>query len=337
MKRYPIKLAAKPAWWHVRLPEIRRQLSTMRHCRIEKLLASKELYAVFFQEKEFPKPEVRWPAAASSANPNAFKTSGIDPQCLMLIAGVHGAEAEGVAAVMNLLQLLETGKDLRGCERPALLSLLRAYRIVVIPCCNPDGRAISPDHLQGVSKEEFPRISQGVWKHGETISWAQSKEFFPLPMDRVAFPGGYPNREGYNIMHDCAPGKVYTREAAAILELTERVQPDLFLNLHSQQGESILGRPSTFDYKRNIIRGRRLSEQVFRALQKHQLPALKPCGNSQSLNLNTAAVMLTGTLAMTYESTTDCGLTFNQILESHYVMLETVLASGQKKIFAPRR
>ena len=48
------------------------------------------------------------------------------------------------------------------------------------------------------------------------------------------------------------------------------------------------------------------------------------------------AALLSGAQAMTYESTTDSGLSFDGLLESHYVMLETVLAAGLQEPFAPR-
>ena len=335
-KPYNIVLEERPDWWKVRLPEIAEELSKVKKGRVETILPEKDIRAVFYQEKDFPAPEVRWTAAASSADPNRYKTSGYDPQCIMMIAGVHGAEAEGVITILNLVSLLETGKDLRGKERPVLCELLKKYRLVMIPCCNPDGRKISPDHMRGCPMEEFHRISQGVWADGTTISWAESKQYFPLPLDRVAFPGGYPNGDGFNIMHDCAPGRLSTKEASAILDLTERCQPDLFLNLHSQEFKSLLCRPGLFNYPGHISRGNELAAAVYKALCDAGYPALEPKGSSYALNLNTAAVMLTGAQAMTYESTTDSGLSFDGLLESHYVMLETVLSAGLQEPFAPR-
>ena len=335
-KPYDITLEPCPDWWKVRLPEIAEELSKIRKGRVETIVESKNIQAVFYNEKQFPVPDTRWTIAASSSDPNRYKTSGYDPQCIMLIAGVHGAEAEGVITILNLISLLETGKDLRGKERPELCRLLQQYRLVMIPCCNPDGRAISPDHMRGCPMEEFHRISQGVWADGSTITWAESKQFYPLPLDKVSFPGGYPNGEGYNIMHDCAPGKLCTEEAAVILSLAEKCQPDLFLNLHSQERESLLCRPGLFNYAENIRRGNELAAACYRALCAAGFPALEPKGSSQALNLNTAVVMLSGAQAMTYESTTDSGLSFDGLLESHYVMLETVLKAGLQEPFAPR-
>lgn len=334
-KPYPVKLKERPSWWKVRLPEIREELSKVKKGRVEMILRSKKIAAVHYQEKEFPPPLNCWPTAANSADPNAFKTSGYDPQCVMIIAGIHGAEPEGVVAVLNLIHLLETGRDLRGESRPKLLRLLQRYRLVLVPCCNPDGRSISPDHMEGLSLDEFRRISQGVWKDGRTIGWAQSKLYFPLPLDQVSFPGGYPNRDGYNIGPDCAPGRLYTAEARALYSLILRSQPDLFLNLHSQEKKCSFGGPSTFNYIGNIRRGKRLAGKVYRAFLKAGIPVEKPFFKSQTIGTNTAAVMLTGTQALTYESTT-CLCSFDQRLEAHYILLETLLAAGQKELFAPR-
>lgn len=104
-------------------------------------------------------------------------------------AGIHGAEAESVAFAVNLIELLEHGADLLGRSHERLVSLLGHYRLIVLPCVNMDGRSISPDHLRGVPYETFRRVSQGCWLDGSLIGWRGSKEFFPLPLDRVAHPG----------------------------------------------------------------------------------------------------------------------------------------------------
>ena len=148
-KPYDIVLEPRPDWWKVRLPEIDAELAKITKGRVETILECKNMKAVFYNEKPFPVPDTRWTIAASSSDPDRYKTSGYDPQCIMLIAGVHGAEAEGVITILNLISLLETGKDLRGAERPELCGLLEQYRLVMIPCSNPDGRELSPDHMKG--------------------------------------------------------------------------------------------------------------------------------------------------------------------------------------------
>lgn len=46
------------------------------------------------------------------------------------------------------------------------------------------------------------------------------------PLERVGYPGGYPNAEGYIIMHDATPGDLRTAAEAAILRLCSRWRVD---------------------------------------------------------------------------------------------------------------
>ncbi len=87
-------------------------------------------------------------------------------------------EPEAVAGAVNLLHILEHGRDLRGRRWPEIR------------------RLTSDDH-------SF--YAQGMWKDGRLISWLGSKQFIPLPLDEVTFGGGYPNDDGVNLMHDVSP------------------------------------------------------------------------------------------------------------------------------------
>jgi len=111
-----------------------------------------------------------------------------------------------------------------------------------------DGRAVSPDHLHGATQEQFVLASQGQWKDGSPIGYPGCKEYAPLPLDRVAHPGGYPNADGYNIMHDCCPGDLRTDEARGLLANRCPRAADLVLHLHSPSiGGQALG-ASLFAY-----------------------------------------------------------------------------------------
>lgn len=69
---------------------------------------------------------------------------------VVLIGAVHAQETEGVAAIANLISLLETGKDLAGGENPGLLRAAEGLRVVLVPIANPDGRArVEPDRHGG--------------------------------------------------------------------------------------------------------------------------------------------------------------------------------------------
>ncbi|MDD5728924.1 MAG: M14 family zinc carboxypeptidase [Victivallales bacterium] len=342
-ERYEIRgLVPRPAWWQVRTDGLEKLPDIIKKGRVEIIARTPggfPVNAFFYNCTELSASGVNWSAAASSGNPEKFKSSGYDQQTVVICAGIHGAEAEGIAAAVNIISLLESGADLRGRANAELANLLNQYRLIIIPCVNMDGRSISPDHLRGASFAAFRKASQGTWKDGRLIDWRGSKEYFPLPLDEVEFPGGYPNGTGYNINHDCAPGNIRTAEAAAVLKLVEAQQADLFLNLHSHEEMPVLLMPGSFNYRMHIERGRELRSQVFREMvKKGQIPdGTLPEGCSQTINLDTAVTMSSGALTLTFESPVTDKWTFDQLLEIHYTLFKTILKNGLERLYAPRK
>lgn len=338
-----VGLPEHPSWWQVRTDEISAIVENAKIAKKKILCRTANnypLFALYYNCEQIQDNGVNWSAAGSSSNPDKYKSTGYEKQTVLICAGIHGAEPEGVEAVLNLISLMETGKDLRGKENERLLKLLKSYRLICLPCVNMDGRSICPDHLRGASYEQFRKASQGAWLNGKYINWQESKEYFPLPLGKVEFPGGYPNGNGYNIMHDCAPGCLKTAEAAAILELVEKEQADLFLNLHSHEGMPVLLQAGKFNYEAHVVRGSELHKKVTDAFKNNNLiPQETPYSNSfgQTINLNTAVTMASGALSLTFESTVSDKLTFDQILESHYILFEEILKDGVKQNFSPRK
>ena len=332
-------LEPRPEWWKVRTGEIKELCNGIKKGFTETIAKTPGGYpvlSVYYNCDPLPAPGVNWSAASSSSNPEKFKTRLDAKQTIVLCAGIHGAEPEGIAAALNVISLMETGIDLRGKKNDMLLELLNEYRIIILPCVNMDGRAICPDHLRQATYSQFRKASQGVWQDGSFINWMESKEYFPLPMDKVEFPGGYPNGDGYNIMHDCANPR--TAEAAAVMKLVEAQQVDLFLNLHSCESGPFIITPSCFNYQMHIERGIKLGSLTFNANKKRGQTNKKQGGKrpSQTINLNTKVTMLSGALALTFESPVNADNGFDELLEIHYTLLETVLQDGLEAPFAPR-
>ena len=210
-------LAPRPDFWKVRPQEIMDLCARATKCSRKEVIAHTPLgypvYALFYGDFNDAPPQTNWSAGSSSTTwKNYMGNPPPAKQTFLFVAGIHGAEPECVAGAMNLIQLLETGADFRGRANPALLDLISKYRFIVVPCANMDGRAISPDHLHGLGWHDFRAASQGTWKDGSLIGWRGSKSWFPLPLDKVGYPGGYPNADGFNIMHDAAPGHIRTAE-----------------------------------------------------------------------------------------------------------------------------
>ncbi|MBI4910652.1 MAG: hypothetical protein HY820_43970 [Acidobacteria bacterium] len=152
------------------------------------------------------------------------------------MSSVHGGEFEGIVGTVNLLAVIETGKDLRGREWPEITAAAEKIdRLILIPIANVDGRARVPLRMirhQGTSDRVHEYFNTGAKADGSNLGWPQCKEFIPLDFTKVQFPGGYPNDAGVNIQHDDFFG-VRQPETDALLALAARERPDLTMNMHT--------------------------------------------------------------------------------------------------------
>jgi hypothetical protein len=154
----------------------------------------------------------------------------------MGMAAVHGGELEGIVGMVNLISVIETGKDLRGKEWPDITAVIsKIDRLILIPIVNPDGRVRIPLRMESFRDTTFTVaefLNTGGKPDGTITGWPQIKEFIPMDFSKPGFPGGYPNDAGVNIQHDDFLGKRQP-ETQALFDLTEREKPDLIINLHT--------------------------------------------------------------------------------------------------------
>ena len=135
--------------------------------------------------------------------------------------------------LVNLIQIAETGKDLRGRAWPQLAENVYRCRTLVLPLANPDGRLRFPRHSSvGVELAERQRWERGVDGEGTSYHWPEVKRLHPMRGPRVSQLGAYFNDAGINLMHDewFAPMAAETR---ALLDLAREEAPDLVVSLHS--------------------------------------------------------------------------------------------------------
>ncbi|MBQ9548413.1 MAG: hypothetical protein IJV01_04545 [Bacteroidales bacterium] len=350
-KPFEIKdLEPKPAFWQVRPSEVIAACKAVRNGRVEVIAKTPlgyPVYAVFFGDFSEPAPQTNWSAGNSSTTRDAYLGEAPrDRQTILFLAGVHGSEPENVAAAVNMISLLDTGRDLLGREDPEFLALARRYRIIIVPCANMDGRLISPDHFRHQPYEVFRAASQGTWKDGSLIGWQGSKMWFPLPLDKVQHPGGYPNSEGYNLQHDVAPGDIRTAEARAICRLMARWRVDFQLNGHSCQYPPYLIYPSQVETEAHRKRADELCRKVNQAFYDTGLnPGRK--GNtkhSTTINLTNLTHWCSGGLGITLENYHGCytakgeiwEYSFEQLMAPAFVALKVIMADGLEKPLAVR-
>jgi len=226
-----------PDFYANTLAAVREALGRVRKAQVWEFGRSggdRPLHAVAYGEKEALTRTANFSAAMAGNNPKAFFGEGRQKQVLMVMAAIHGGEMEGIAGMLNLIHLMETGSDLRGREWPALLELMQRLRLIIIPCANPDGREHVPtDDPQSHSPEQLEVLYQGTWSSGEAIGWIPSKSFNPLPLDRVGLLGGYFNDNGVNLLHGAFLPREVAPESHALLALALEETPDMVLDLHS--------------------------------------------------------------------------------------------------------
>jgi hypothetical protein len=156
---------------------------------------------------------------------------------VLFLGPVHGQEVEGIAGLLNLIQVAETGQDLRGRSWTGLKEKMGKCRVIIIPCGNPDGRKRCPyDSFVGLPVEVMTKYGQGTHRDGSSWGWPMAKSVHPMKGD-VGILGAYFNEDGINMMHDdfFAP---MAAETSAILETARSEAPDMTVSLHSHHQTS---------------------------------------------------------------------------------------------------
>jgi len=229
----------------------------------------------------------------------AYRGPDHDKTVYMAMAAVHGGEFEGIVGMVNLISVLETGKDLRGKEWPQINEWAsRIDRLILIPVTNPDGRERIPLRMELYRDTDFivaEYLNTGGNAEGKITGWPQIKEFIPMDFTKPGFPGGYPNDAGINFQHDNFLGKKQP-ETQALFDLTDREKPDLIINLHTgavyMRMDRPLGEPAlhtAFDTLFHYVH----SELAIKGLQYTNDPAIE--GNAAE-QASTGAYNLDGAL-----------------------------------------
>ena len=150
------------------------------------------------------------------------------------VGPVHGHEVEGLTGLMNLIAVMETGRDLRGKEQPELRRLAEQCRLLIVPSGNPDGTG--PLRAAGDQRHGDRRVPVlGAWAPGPTTaspSGPTRSGSIRGSGPKIGFMGCYFNDKGINPMHDEFFAPMST-EAPAILRVAADEGPDLAVSLHS--------------------------------------------------------------------------------------------------------
>ena len=225
-----------PIYWHSSNEAVLEDIKKIKRGKVKKLRPSagnRDIYLVEYEVGNFPTRTAGLSSALGARRPDAYADrSSPDYVPTVFIAGcIHGGEFEGTVAIMNLISLLETGKDLAGNPNDTLLSAADKVHLLLIPICNPDGRSHVPfNNFVGHSFYDLRYYNQGTWKNGELCGYPDCKVVHPIK-DAVDFLGGYFNDDGVNLMHDDFFGR-NSNETQNILDVCMDMAPDVAVLCH---------------------------------------------------------------------------------------------------------
>jgi hypothetical protein len=227
-----------PDFFKSRLSDIEKEVNNIKKGKVKIVTTSPgglPVYAVYYGGKDNFYSQANYNSAVAAGNPvyYAKKDSSTKP-VIFFLGPVHGQEVEGIAGLVNLIHIVETGKDYRGQEWASLKGKIDKCRVIIIPCANPDGRERCPyDSFIGIPESIMTKYGQGTRKDGTSWGWPMAKSLHPMK-GNVGILGAYFNDDGINMMHDDFFSSMAS-ETKAILEIARSEAPDMTVSLHSHE------------------------------------------------------------------------------------------------------
>jgi hypothetical protein len=282
-------------------------------------------------------------SALAAGQPEAFFGRERREKPVMLItSAIHGGEMESIAAVLNLIQVMEVGTDLMGNAWPGLAAVAERFRLALVPCLNPDGRArISLDDPTLWSEDEIEKYRHGLHADGSRITWPACKVPHPRDPQQDGFLGSYFNDAGVNPLHGVFLSPEIAPETHAAFALALEETPDLLLDLHSCGVGPffIVGDPSLPEaYNR---RCHYLDGFVRKALKDrlgiHR--AWTTVGKEGALTFSSACYQICGALPLLFEGPNGAYGSYRyrpeEIVAMYLVMFEALMTVGAEERFKP--
>jgi len=298
-----------PNYWKTSLDDIEKTVAGIKKGKVERICWSaggRPVYRIFYGTPNDLKRTANLSSSmgAGSAKYYADKSSQGYRPTVYLVGAIHGGELEGTAALMNLIAILETGKDLTGMEYPVITASAKKMNFIIVLCANPDGRArIHLSSMVGLDYDRFRFLSQGTWKDGSLTGWPGCKTVHPIK-GAVDFLGSYFNDDGINMMHDFFFTSPAT-ETKVLLQTAETFAPDFTILFHG--GDNSKPHIVEVGY---LIQN---AKEKIRAFQQYIAEQFEEVGfslggqgvdetDNKSFNLTSAIVHVCGEPAITFES-----------------------------------
>jgi len=296
------------------------------------------LHLIAYGKREEVRHRANFNSAIGGRDPSAYMDKKARKKPVVYFVGpVHGHEVEGLTGLVNLIEVMETGRDLRGRDQRELRELGRQCRLLVVPAGNPDGIArFEPRACRGMPLDQFQFWGMGTWSDDTIAVWPNSKRQHPRVGKEIGWMGCYFDDAGINPMHDefFAP---MGHEAPAILRVAMEEGPDLAVSLHSHGSKAVVLRPAYLPMETQAEVGE-LAKQFNALMEKRDLPhggLFEPKPESGDppapFNLTSALYHVSGATAFTFECPHGiadekmCQVTFDEILDIQLCLYEAMM------------
>ena len=336
-----------PEFWIGDVKGLAARWDTLQHGEVRTIAVSpggRPIHLITYGKREEVKRMANFNSAIGAREPSAYMDKAARKKPVIFFVGpVHGHEVGGLTGLVNLIHVMETGRDLRGRDQSELRALGKKCRLLIIPAGNPDGIArFEPRTAQGMAMENMCFWAMGTWSDNNIAYWPTSKRLHPMTGDNVGFLGCYFNDAGINPMHDefFAP---MSSEATTILMVAMEEGPDLATSLHSYSIATALLRPAyvTTEIQEDV---RSLAQHYYALLDKHELPhqkpfSVRPDGGKKPapFNLTSALYHTSGATSFTFESPYgldnkgSCRISLEEILDTHLILYEAMMRHELEK------
>lgn len=334
-----------PDFWKSGWEEMNEYLGTLKVGHVWKIGKSEgghSIPAVAYGEKEPIENKSTYSGAMAAGHFTDFIDLSKRTKPVVVIFVIHGVELEGTVACLNLANIMETGKDLRGRPWKELHELASSMRVILIPMLQVDGRIRNNvKNLIGATIDQLYYYGQGVFKNGKILQWPDCKRMHPIPVAEMARLGGYYNDAGINIQHDDFFSKDMAPETRALFDLFLEEVPDCFLTLHACGNAPVFVGPDNFITQACVEQQISVATAVTARFEKeglrpHGKPNTEPRGG---FYLHTALHHTCGALPLLFEMPHGLEIkpfTFNEILDVGLILFEELLSYGNKTRFQPR-
>lgn len=296
------------------------------------------IHLISYGEFEKVKHTANFNSAIGAWEPSAYMDKAARKKPVVYFVGpVHGHEVEALTGLANFIQVMETGRDLRGRDQSKLRRLGQRCRLLIVPAGNPDGIArFQPRSLDGMEFDDMRFWGQGTYSDDTLCGWPKCKRQHPMKGENTGFLGCYFNDAGINPMHDEFFDPM-SPEVPAILQVARHEGPDLAVSLHSCEYAPALFRPAyvTVEVQKNALS---LAKKYYTLLEKQSMPHGKPFRitpeggkRPQPFNLTSALYHISGATTFTFEcphgitGQNFCNVTLEQILDIQLLLYEAML------------